>query len=85
MLRRNDIHGIRLVARAIPAAEDLLNARLDHLDHLHDAVVNYLMPDWLGQVGGIVDDFLILCNALAQDPYPTTATAARELAGWARP
>ncbi|MEU8015932.1 hypothetical protein AB0B74_08180 [Micromonospora parva] len=85
LLRRNDIHGTRLVARATTTAQDLLPIGLDHLDHLHAAIVNYLLPDWLGQLTGIVDDFLILCDALAQDPDPTTATGARELAGWARP
>ncbi|WP_433346310.1 hypothetical protein [Micromonospora sp. CA-111912] len=85
LLRRNDIHGTRLVARATTTAQDLLAIGLDHLDHLHDAVVNYLLPDWLGQVTGTVDGFLILCNALAQDADPTTATGARELARWARP
>ncbi|PMR61286.1 hypothetical protein C1A38_10090 [Verrucosispora sp. ts21] len=85
LLRRNDIHGTRLVARATTTAHDLLTIGLDHLDHLHDAVVNYLLPDWLGQVTGTVDAFLILCDALAQHPDSTTATGARELASWARP
>lgn len=85
LLRRNDIHGTRLVARATTTAQDLLAIGLDHLDHLHAAVVNYLLPDWLGQLTGTVDDFLALCDALAQDPDPTTATGAKELASWARP
>ncbi|MCG5468859.1 hypothetical protein LADH09A_002759 [Micromonospora sp. LAH09] len=84
LLRRNDIHGTRLVARATTAAQDLMNIGLDHLYHLHDSVVNYLMPDWLGQVSGTVDDFLSLCDALAQDPDTITATGARELISWAR-
>jgi hypothetical protein len=79
LLRRNDIHGTRLVARATTTAQDLLAVGLDHLDHLHDAVATYLIPD------GPVDDLLALCDVLASDPEPATATGATRLAAWARP
>ena len=79
LLRRNDIHGTRLVARATTTAQGLLAIGLDHLDHLHDAVTDYLFPD------GPVDDLLALCDALASDPDPTTASGATRLANWARP
>jgi hypothetical protein len=79
------MYGARLVARAITTAEDLRTTlSLDHIDHLHDALANYLMPDWLGQVSGLVDDLLILCDALSQDPDPATAAGAIELGKWAR-
>ncbi|MDG4827266.1 hypothetical protein O7635_35930 [Asanoa sp. WMMD1127] len=79
LLRRNDIDGARLVARATATADDLLAVGLDHLDHLHDAVTTYLIPD------GPADQLLALCDALAPDPDPATATGATRLADWARP
>jgi hypothetical protein len=79
LLRRNDVHGVRLVARATTTAQGLLAIGLDHLDHLHDAVIDYLFPD------GPADDLLALCDTLKSDPDPTTASGATRLANWARP
>ncbi len=79
LLRRNDVHGTRLVAEAVTKALNLLRDGLDHIDHLHDAVINYLIPD------GPVDDFLAHCDALTRESDPTTATGAAHLASWARP
>src|SRR5947209_15465191 len=45
LLRRNDIHGTRLVAEAIIKAHDLVPLGLDHIDHLHDALINYAFSD----------------------------------------
>jgi hypothetical protein len=79
LLRRNDVHGVRLVARAITTAEGLLATGLDHVDHLYDTLVDYLFP------GDPADDLLALCDALNFDPDPSTASGATQLANWARP
>jgi hypothetical protein len=79
LLRRNDLHGARLVARAITTADGLVSAGLDHLDHLHDSVINYLAPD------GPADELLALCDTLASESDPHTADGAATLAKWARP
>lgn len=78
LLRRNDIHGTRLVAEAITKAHDLVRLGLDHIDHLHDAVINHVFSD------APVDQLLAHCDALTHDPDPTTATGATHLATWAR-
>ena len=66
------------MARAVTAAQGRLAIGLDDLDHLHAAVTDHLLPD------GPVDDFLVLCDALALDPNPATASGATHLATWAR-
>jgi hypothetical protein len=78
LLRRNDIHGARLVAEAVTKAHDLVRLGLDHVDHLHDAVINYVFSD------ASVDELLADCEALTHDPDPTTATGAAHLANWVR-
>jgi|SRR5579859_5398984 len=78
LLRRNDIHGTRLVAEAITKAHDLARLGLGHIDHLHDAVINHVFSD------APVDDLMAHCNTLTQDPDPTTATGATHLANWIR-
>jgi hypothetical protein len=82
LLRRNDIHGIRLVARAITAANDLLAIGLDHIDHLADAVRGHHLgpasPDTVCQ-------FVEVCTTLRHDPDPATRAGADRLLEWARP
>ena len=66
------------MAQAVTEAHNLVQLGLDHIDHLHDALINHFLPD------GPVDDFLEHCDALAQDLDPTTATGATHLASWTR-
>lgn len=73
LLNRNDIHGVRLIAKAITTADD------EYLDHLHATVANHLTPT------GPVTQFLGLCAELAQDPDLTIRTGAAQLHTWAAP
>lgn len=74
LLRRNDIHGIRLVARAVATAHDLLPIGLDHLDHLADTVRgHHLGPASPDTVRQFVED----CTTLRHRPGPGNAHRRR--------
>jgi hypothetical protein len=68
LLRRNDLHGLRLIAR-----EWGNPANTEHLDHIYGQITIYLHPD------GPIQDFVDLTAALTNDPDPAVRAGARQL------
>jgi hypothetical protein len=73
LLERNDMHGVRIIARAIAAAEP------ERLDHFYSAVGQHLTPS------GPVALFLELCHELDADPDPATQAGVTTLLTWVTP
>jgi hypothetical protein len=68
LLRRNDLHGLRLIAREWGNPADV-----EHLDHIYAEVTDHLNPD------GPIQHFLDLTATLTNDPDPTVRAGARQL------
>jgi hypothetical protein len=79
LLHRNDVDGLRIVARALTA---VLGIDYSHSQHIYDAVLGHHLgpatPDTVRQ-------FVEVCTALTHDTDPATRTGARELLEWAQP
>ncbi|MEV4639210.1 hypothetical protein AB0J80_17830 [Actinoplanes sp. NPDC049548] len=73
VLQRGDVTGVRLLARAVAAADD------EHLDHLSAAIAEHVHT----VAQPIV--FQQSLTALAKDPDPTVRTGAQSLAEWINP
>ncbi|MFE9693471.1 hypothetical protein [Micromonospora sp. NPDC005806] len=73
LLRRDDTHGVRLVAQAVAGAND------EQLDHVYAALGQHLLPD------GPTDRFITLCSELIQDPNPTVRNGTQRLLTWIKP
>src|SRR5262249_7835843 len=70
LLNRGDIHGVRLIARAIPAADP------EQHDHIYGVLGRDLLPS------GPVVRFNQLCAEVSRDPDPTASSGAETLITW---
>ena len=68
LLRRNDLHGVRLIAREWGNPADI-----EHLDHIYGEITVYLHPD------GPIQDFVDLTAALTSEPDHAVRAGARQL------
>jgi hypothetical protein len=74
LLKRDDAHGVRLIAHAVATATDF-----EHHDQIYACVFGYLYPD------GPADSFREICTELGNHHDPYIVAGALQLLRWAQP